>query len=275
MALQTLLYEKIGHKAVVTLNRPEVLNAINEQMEKELVQVWHDIRYDRDIRVIIITGAGDRGFCPGNDVYARDSRDMLEASPIKRTGSAPMRKIAPKTNDLWKPTIVAVNGVCAAAGMYFVAYGDIIICSENASFVEPHVNNGVTPIIECLLLHRMGVPLPWVMRMGLLGRSERISAERAMEWGLVTEIIPRDKLLERAHELADTIADNAPFACHALVKGVWEGLDLGLRQAVEQGWWISEMHDQYSGESTEGMEAFIQKRRPDWSTAKASRRELP
>ena len=137
MTYQTLRYQKDGHKAIVTLNRPDLLNAINLDMEEELIDLWREIRYDHDVRAIVITGAGDRAFCAGMDIRAERRRDATETSPIRRAGPRPASLLTPKQNDCFKPTIVAVNGVCAAAGFYFVAYGDIIICSDNAIVRRP------------------------------------------------------------------------------------------------------------------------------------------
>ena len=264
MTYQTLRYQKDGHKAIVTLNRPDLLNAINLDMEEELIDLWREIRYDHDVRAIVITGAGDRAFCAGMDIRAERRRDATETSPIRRAGPRPASLLTPKQNDCFKPTIVAVNGVCAAAGFYFVAYGDIIICSDNATFVDPHSSNGLAPVVAQVLFAYRNIPYSYLMRLGLMGSHERTDAAKALEVGLVTEVVPQAQLLERAVEIADIVSRNAPRASQALVKGVWQCLDLGLSGGVNQAWYIAEMHDQYSGEAAEGVQAFIEKREPDW-----------
>ena len=191
MTYQTLRYQKDGHKAIVTLNRPDLLNAINLDMEEELIDLWREIRYDHDVRAIVITGAGDRAFCAGMDIRAERRRDATETSPIRRAGPRPASLLTPKQNDCFKPTIVAVNGVCAAAGFYFVAYGDIIICSDNATFVDPHSSNGLAPVVAQVLFAYRNIPYSYLMRLGLMGSHERTDAAKALEVGLVTEVVPQ------------------------------------------------------------------------------------
>ena len=210
MTYQTLRYQKDGHKAIVTLNRPDVLNAINLDMEEELIDLWREIRYDHDVRAIVITGAGERAFCAGMDVRAERRRNATETSPIRRAGPRPASLLTPKQNDCFKPTIVAVNGVCAAAGFYFVAYGDIIICSDNASFVDPHSSNGLAPVVAQVLFAYRNIPYSYLMRLGLMGSHERTDAAKALDVGLVTEVVPQAQILERAVEIADIVSRNAP-----------------------------------------------------------------
>lgn len=264
MDYETILYEKIGHKGVVTLNRPEALNAFTAQMQEELVSLYLDIKKDRDIWVIIITGAGERAFCSGADVRGGPASDPLESNASRRVGFDPGTKLMPKNSDVYIPTITAVNGICAAGGFYFVGFADIVICSDNAAFTEPHSSNGLTPIVEPLLLARRGVPFTWVMRLGLLGRHERWNAQRALELGLVTEVVPQAKLMERAHELADLICLNAPIANQGMVKGVWQAMDMGLTSGMQHAHDLAQMYNDISGESTEGIQAFLAKRQPDW-----------
>ena len=263
MSYETILYEKVGHKGVVTLNRPEMMNAFSAKMQEELVDLYLSVKRDRDVWVLIITGAGERAFCSGADL--RGGRgDPLERNPVRRVGFDPGTRLMPKNSEVFVPTITAVNGVCAAGGFYFVAFADIVICSDNASFTEPHSTNGLTPIVEPMLLARRGVPMAWVMRLGLLGRHERWNAQRALDLGLVTEVVPQADLMKRAHELADIVCLNGPIANQGMVKGMWQTQDMGVTAAILRGHDLAELYNQVSGENTEGVGAFLEKRQPDW-----------
>src|ERR1700741_2766292 len=184
MEYQTIIYELSGYVATVTLNRPGKLNAFNQRMCDEFEHVWNAVRLDDDVRVIVLQANGDRAFSTGVDVqegYFRPANVWSQRDPGAQLG--------PKHNNVWKPVVAALHGMVAGGALYWVNESDIVICSDDAVFFDPHVSYGITAALEPSGLARR-VPLGEVLRMALLGLDERMSASRAREIGLVSEIVP-------------------------------------------------------------------------------------
>jgi enoyl-CoA hydratase/carnithine racemase len=217
----------------VTLNRPKVLNAFNETMELEFVRLWSEVRDDDRIRAVVLTGAGERAFSTGVDVGERFESEspFLDQQHPWAEGEDPGRSLSPRRNEVWKPVIAAVNGMCAGGAFYWVADCDIVICSPEATFFDPHVTYGLVAALEPIAL-RFRMPFSEVMRMALLGAHERVTSERAQTVGLVTEIVPLPSLLSRAQEIATTIASQPPAAVQGTVKALWQSLDVSRSQAL-------------------------------------------
>ena len=144
--------------------------------------------------------------------------------------------LAPKTQHrVWKPVVAAVHGMCAGGGQYFLNESDIIICSEDTVFFDPHANVGIVSALEPMgMLHR-GVPLGDVLRWALMGNEERIRAETALRLGVVTEVVPRDQLRDRAREIALSIAQRNPKAIQGTVRAIWESLEMPRSTALHNG----------------------------------------
>ena len=196
MELDTLAYEESEGVAVVTLNRPEVHNAFNETMQRELREVWRSLRTNDAVRAVVLTAAGERAFCTGID---RSEVPVSESdytfSPY--TYEDPGRDIGPRSQELWKPVIAAVNGMAGGGAFYLLGESDFIIASENATFFDPHVTYGMPAVFEpTLMASRM--PFGELMRMTLMGTHERISARRAEMIGMVTQVVPAGELMEVA-----------------------------------------------------------------------------
>jgi enoyl-CoA hydratase/carnithine racemase len=160
------------------------------------------------------------------------------------------------------PTIVAINGVCAGAGLHFVADGDIVIASNKASFVDTHVNVGQVTALEPIGLMRKA-SLGAVLRMVLLGKAERLNAEQALETGLVSEVVEPEALLDRALALADIVAQGSPAAIAGSLKAVWDAYELPLSEAYANGFDILIRHRAHP-DAVEGPAAFLEKRAPNW-----------
>jgi enoyl-CoA hydratase/carnithine racemase len=226
---ETILYELVDHVATVTLNRPEAMNAFNQTMCDEFERLWARVRQDDDVRVVVLRAAGDRAFCTGVDV-----KEGLDVATNIFSQTDPGTQLGPKQNRVWKPVVAAVQGMAAGGAMYWLNEADIIICSDDASFFDPHVTYGMTSALEPIGMARR-VPLGEVLRWALLGLDERISSERALQIGLVTEVVAPTELWRRADELARTIAAKPPTAIQGTVKAIWESLDMGRTQALEMG----------------------------------------
>jgi E-phenylitaconyl-CoA hydratase len=217
----TVLFEVAGHVATITLNRPEKLNAFNEKMTREIAGIWQRVRDDDDIRVAVLRAAGDRAFCTGIDM----SEGPWWNGQSVWNQEDPGVLLGPKQHRVWKPVIAAVHGMAAGGGMYFINESDIVICSDDATFFDPHANGGMVSALEPVGMLRRGVPLGDVLRWALLGNEERITAATALRLGLVTEVLPRAELWPAAAALAAQIASRRPEAIQGTVRAIWESLD--------------------------------------------------
>ena len=228
--LQALTYELADDGvATVTLNRPEVHNAFNETMQNELAALWQWIRFDESVRAVVLTGAGDKAFCTGID---RGDIPEIEYDPF--TYDDPGRKIGPKSQNLWKPVIAAVNGMACAGGFYLLGESDIIIAAENATFFDPHVTYAMTASFEPILLtNRMA--FGDLVRMSLVGALERMSAQTARESGLVSEVVAPTDLLVVSHDLAARIASAPSIAVQSTLRTLWASRSLSPDQALALG----------------------------------------
>ena len=238
--LETLLVERADGVAWVTLNRPAVYNAFNNQMQVELRELWASLRDDRDVRVIVLTGAGDKAFCVGVDRDEVDPRavsddDELPGWTTPWTYDDPSRYLGPKANDCWKPVIAAVNGMACGGAFYLLGEVEFIIAADHATFFEPHVTYGMTAAYEPVLLAQK-MPLQEVMRMSLLGAHERMSARRAYEVGLVSEVVPADGLRAAAEWAAGVIASAPPLSMQGTVRALWTAVDLPRQQALDMAY---------------------------------------
>jgi enoyl-CoA hydratase/carnithine racemase len=261
MEYADLRYEKDGHVAVVTLNRPERMNALNRNLlHGELPHAFRTAADDPEVRVVVLTGAGEKVFCAGADL-----KDTAESGRIGNSKEGPYYRGSPTDfmhAGFDKPVIVAVNGMCLAAGLHFVADADLVIAAEHATFFDTHVKVGQVFALEAIgLLRRM--PFGEVMRMMLLSGTERMTAAKALELGLVSEVVPGDALLARARELAATIAQFSPATIAASKRAMWAALDHGLYDGLERGW--REIYQHWSHpDFLEGPRAFAEKRAPRW-----------
>ena len=220
----------------VTLDRPEVLNAFNDRMRQEIRSTWRALRRMDEVRVVVVTGAGERAFCAGVD--RSDPMAALEGAGGSLYGTSnnymyddPGNDIGPKACDLWKPVVAAVNGICCAGAFYLVAESDIIIAADNATFFDSHVTYGMAAVYEPMkLVPRM--PLGEVLRLALVGSHERMTAQTAQRVGLVSEVVPLDGLQDAADRLAGIIASQPPEAVQGTLRAVWAASDMGRLDAL-------------------------------------------
>jgi enoyl-CoA hydratase/carnithine racemase len=238
---QTLRYEEKDGVAWITLNRPEVHNAFNVQMQHELYDLWRSLRRNDAVRVAVLTGAGDKAFCTGID--RTETMGEGGATQQRLVGSAstpfmfddPGAHIGPKSCDLWKPVIAAVNGMACGGAFYMLGEVEFIIAAEHATFFDPHVTYGMTAAFEPMhMLQKM--PFHEIMRLSLLGNYERMSAKRAHEIGLVSEVVPKQNLRDAAEWAAAAIASAPPLAIQGTVRAIWAARELTRSQALATGY---------------------------------------
>ncbi|MBJ7381981.1 MAG: enoyl-CoA hydratase/isomerase family protein [Acidimicrobiia bacterium] len=268
---ETLGYEERDGVAWVTLNRPDRLNAFNNTMQRELKSLWRGLRRHDDVRCIVLTGAGDRAFCTGIDRTEQMGSESVASNDEDAIGSGdqtpfmfndPGDNIGPKSCDLWKPVIAAVNGMACGGAFYMLGEVEFIIAADHATFFDPHVTYGMTAAFEPM--HMSGItPFGDIMRMSLLGNYERLSAARALEVGMVSEVVPGVELHERADWAARIIASQPPLAIQGTVRSIWAAREMGPSQALRLGY-------AYVGLGTnaeslaEGQRTFESGQRIDW-----------
>lgn len=266
---ETLLFSKDDGIAWVSLNRPKVRNAINQQMQNDLRNLWHEVRYDNDIRCVVLTAEGE-SFCTGidrNEAISDSNTDAMAAGdypgyPTPWMYDDPGRDVGPKARDCWKPVIAAVNGMACGGAFYILGEVEFIIAADDAMFFDPHVTYGMTAAFEPIqMLTKM--PFQEIMRMSLLGADERMSAERAREIGLVTEVVPRDELRERAAWAARVIADAPPLAIQGTMRALWTALEVSRHQGIEMANLFTRIGSD-AATFRAGQERFTSGKRVEW-----------
>jgi enoyl-CoA hydratase/carnithine racemase len=217
------------HVATITLNRADKLNAINAEMMVEIKRLWHVIRDEDRIHAAVFRSTGPRAFSTGLDrVQGFKYPDNIWNKPD------PGESLDPKHHKLWKPVICAINGMCGGGAFYVVGGSDVVIASEDATFFDPHVDFGLVAALEPIsMLRRM--PLGEILRVSLMGVEERMSAQRAHQIGLVSEIVSPGQLWARAHKVAAIIAGKPSVSTQGTVRAIWESLDTGRTQALARG----------------------------------------
>jgi enoyl-CoA hydratase/carnithine racemase len=230
MSYQTILYETSDDRvATITLNRPKLLNAFDRQMCEEMRDAWRAVKDDPAVHAVVLRAAGDRAFCAGLDTkkpYGQPADVWNHEDPGEL--------LSPKWQQVWKPVVCAVHGICTAGAFYFLNEADIVICSADATFFDSHVTYGMVSALEPVGLMRK-VGLAETLRIALSGNDERVTADTALRIGLVTETVARDALWSRAHEIAAGIARKPSAATQGTVRAIWESLDRPYRAAMQQG----------------------------------------
>jgi E-phenylitaconyl-CoA hydratase len=253
---ETVLYDRDGHVATITYNRPEVLNAINGALRQDLNAAWEQFRDDEEAWVAIVTGAG-RAFCVGADL--RDGAASAGSWP----GSfweIPTINSFESGLEIWKPTIAAVNGYCLGYGLTLVSACDFVIAADDAQFGMPEVRLGVPTIVGAIRLpQRIGMQ----PALELLLTGDRINASRAAEIGLASRVVPRAELLNAARELADRLCAGAPLAVRAVKEMAYRGQHLPWIDAVRMGETMRRVVGA-TDDAAEGRAAAAEGRQPRW-----------
>ncbi len=226
----TIEYETSpDHVATLTLNRPQVLNAFDRQMCQEVKDAWHRVKTDPQVHTVVLRAAGDRAFSAG-----LDTKKPYGQPDDVWNHEDPGELLSPKWQKVWKPVVCAVHGICTAGAFYFLNEADIVICSDDATFFDSHVTYGLVSALEPVGLMRK-IGLAETLRIALSGNDERVTAATALRIGLVTEVVAREALWARAHEIAAGIARKPTAATQGTVRAIWESLDRPYRAAMEQG----------------------------------------
>ena len=257
--------------AVVTMNRPDVHNAFNSLMQRELRTLWRALRRHDPVRCIVLTGAGEKAFCTGIDRMEQMGGAGDETTDHDVVGGGgvtpfmfndPGDNIGPKSCDLWKPVIAAVNGMACGGAFYMLGEVEFIVAADTATFFDPHVTYGMTAAFEPI--HMAGItPFAEIMRLSLLGNYERMSAQRAHQVGMVSEVVPAAELGGRARELAAIIASQPRLAIEGTVRAIWSTRSMPQREAVRLGYAYVAMGTNQDS-IAEGQQLFASGKRVEW-----------
>jgi dehydration protein DpgD len=255
-------YEKKDHIAYVTLDRPDVLNAMDLKTHEELALVWDDIEADDAVRVAVLTGAGERSFSVGQDLHER-ARLTQRGEPPSTFGSSgqPGWPRLTERFSFSKPVIARVNGYALGGGFELALACDIIVASDHAVFALPEVRLGLVPGAGGAF--RLPRQLPLKIAMGYLLTGRRLTAYEALRLGLVNQVVPPEQLDRCTAEWADDLVAGAPLSVRAIKEAVTRSLDMPLDLAftVRFSWEQRRMH---SHDAIEGPQAFAEKREPVW-----------
>lgn len=254
----SVIFTVENHVARVTIDRPDRMNAVDLDTEAELIRIWETIEKDRDVRVVVLTGAGDRAFCTGADMKGAGGLSGLEYWAKERKGG--FGGIALR-DTLDVPVIARVNGHALGGGMEMVLGCDIVVASEKATFglPEPRVGRLALDGGIALLARR----IPHVHAMGLLLTGRRIPASEAHALGLVNEVVAPDALDEAVDRWVENVLACAPLSVRAVKAMVRAGEGLSARQA--QGLRLPQLVEALqSTDQDEGVAAFVEKRPPNW-----------
>ena len=257
---QYITYQKDGHVVRITINRPEVRNALHHEAHLEMDQAWRAYADDEEAWVAILTGAGERAFCAGADLKRAASGES-SPQPYWLTWKPGGFGGLTERFDLAKPIIAAVNGYALGGGFELAMSCDIIVAAEHARFGLPEPRVGFTASDGGI--HRIVRQLPLKVAMGMLLTGRQISAEEAHRWGVVNEVVPADRLLDAANAWAESILGCAPLSVRASKEAAMAGLDLPLPDAINRRYehmlWQNTSEDRF-----EGPRAFAEKRKPVW-----------
>jgi crotonobetainyl-CoA hydratase len=255
-------FERRDHIAFVTLNRPEVMNAIHPPMDDELCHAWQTVRDDPDIWVAVLAGAGERAFTVGADLkwwgQASLSRSQHWDLSLKFGGLVNFQ--------LWKPVIAAIHGYCLGGGLEIVLACDLVVAATTTRMGLPEVRTvGAPPGSGGVLRLPRQIPLKRAMQILLTG--EPIGAEEALHWGLVNTVVARADVMGEATSLAETICRNSPLAVRATKELAMRGLEVPLHPATAWDLYAQvnmQLYDSTDFTSREATRAFLEKRAPRW-----------
>lgn len=265
--MPAVLYERVGQVAWVTINRPEAKNMMNAEVFAGLLDAWQEVREDRDVRVAVLTAAGEVDFCAGGDLGAliplwtgaKQPETELEK---KVADPRVLDRVMLKTEPLDKPVVGAVNGRALGGGTEILLLTDVRVAAEHATFGLPEPRSGIVPGAGAMA--RLARQIPYAHAMKILLTAEPITAAEALAYGLVSEVVPAERLHRRAEELAAMVCRNAPLSMGVIKKVARESHTMDWEDAYRFEARQSAVAMR-SSDAREGPRAFKEKRAPRWS----------
>ena len=256
MAYEFARYEKQGRIAVVTVNRPERMNALHPPANLELHEIWNDFERDPEVWIGILTGAGDKAFSAGNDLRYTAEHGMN----MVRSAETGFGGITSRTT-CWKPIIAAVNGFALGGGFEMALACDIIVAAEHARVGLPEVRVGL--MAGAGGVHRLPRMIPQKIAMGHILTGRHMTAQDAHRWGIVNEVVPAAELMPAAMRWANEILEGAPLSVRASKQAALMGLGQPLEAALAMNY-TEAVRMRRSEDTVEGPRAFSEKRKPNW-----------
>jgi E-phenylitaconyl-CoA hydratase len=259
-------YELSEHVATITLNRPEAHNAFNRELLREMRDAFQRFRTSDEARVAIVTGAGGRAFSAGMDLKEYSQRRSEPPSDTPRP-SGVSRFLARDPEDLfaggnmWKPLIAAIDGYCLAGGLELALSCDLRFATPSSVFGLTEVTRGI--IAGGGGTQRLPRIIPLAAAMEILLTGRHVTSDEALRWGLINRVVPPDKLMHTAREVANAIASNAPLAVRATKEAALRGLDVGFEDGMRIEAFLSQIIAR-TEDSQEGPLAFAEKRKPNY-----------
>ena len=253
-AYETITLERRGAVAILTINRPDKLNALSRQVHQEGVAALDELKHDDSVRVVVLTGSGEKAFIAGADI-----KEFQEQTPITQRNEFHERTLFNSIDTFPKPVIAMINGFCLGGGNELALACDLRICSENAKFSQPEINLALIPGGGGTQRLTRLIGEGRAMQLALTG--DMIDAQTAFNFGLVNHVYPAAELEEKTMELANKIAEKAPIALQLAKEAVKfasrSNLDEGLRREVDLFALCFATEDK-----KEGVAAFLEKRKP-------------
>src|ERR1700719_3553902 len=257
MELKFIKYEKRGHLAYITFNRPEVMNALHPPSHLEMDQVWDDFAGDRAVWVAILTGAGEPAFSAGNDlIWTAEHRG--ERPQMSKGGFAGITS----RFDLTKPIIAAVNGFALGGGCEIALACDIIIAADHARLGRPEPRVGLMAAAGGV--HRLPRHIPLKIAMGMILTGKHLTAADALRYGIANEVVPLKDLIPTAEKWAAEIMECSPLSVQATKEAAMNGLGMPVQEALAKHYDLQSKLSR-SKDAIEGPLAFSQKRKPNWT----------
>jgi enoyl-CoA hydratase/carnithine racemase len=253
---KAIIYEKKDHLAILTMNRPRVMNAMNAVMRREMGAAFIDFRDDSDSRVLIVTGAGDQAFSAGTDI-----QEMAAALGSDRAAGPVTENpdLAKGNIDIWKPVIAAINGVAVGSGFELALGCDVRIVAEHARLGLMEPRRGIVPGGKGAI--RLSRLVPPGIALEMLFSGDLIDAQEALRIGLANQVVPGPAVLNAAIQLAAKFLACAPLALQSIKQEVYNTLGLPLQQALAADYGAAVFA---SADAREGLTAFLEKRKPVW-----------
>lgn len=254
MAIDFDLHDNI---ATITINRPERSNALDAEHYTLLSKAWHRVRDDAEVRVAIVTGAGDKAFCAGADLKSFVGR----AQPLSEVWLTQKDSLLNRGLEVWKPVIAAVNGACVGGGMTLLLGTDLRVACDDAIFSLAEVKRGI--IAANGGTQRVMKQLPYAIAMEMLLLGDSIDAETAARWGLINRVVHRDEMMNTARQMAQRIKNNAPLAIQAAKELAVRSQDMSLPEGLRMEQFVNRILHQ-SEDTKAAKAAFAEKRKPEF-----------
>ena len=254
MSIDLDLHEGV---ATITINRPEKRNALDAEHYEGLSKAWTEVRDNPDIRVAIITGAGDKAFCAGADLKSWIGRKQ----PLSDMWLTQKDQLLNRGLEVWKPVIAAINGVCVGGGTTLMLASDLRVAVPEARFGLAEVKRGI--IAANGGTQRIMRQLPYAVAMEMLLLGDMMDAETALRWGFINRVVPREGLMEAAQDMAARVAANAPLATQAAKELAIRSMDMSLAEGLRMEQFTNRILS-HSADATTAREAFAAKRKPEF-----------